>query len=97
MTYRSSVTTLRQSFTRLEAAADAADWVGSDELSDLSEAETANSVAVLNALLAEDLVEPARDDEIAALRSTVISDELRIIDADLDDRWRGALFSLHPR
>lgn len=54
------------------------------------------SVAALNALLAEPKTEPALDDEIAVLRATVICDELKMFSPDLDSRWRGALFSLHP-
>jgi len=94
--HRTSVTTLRQSFSQLETAADSARWAGSDDLFELSESETANSVAALNALLAEPTTEPALDDEIAVLRATVICDELKMFSPDLDSRWRGALFSLHP-
>jgi Predicted pPIWI-associating nuclease len=97
LTYRASVTILRQSFSRLETAADSATWAGSDDLLELSESETANSVATLNALLADDRANPVQDDEIAALRGTVISDELQILNPDLDARWRGALFALHPQ
>lgn len=94
--YRTSVTTLRQSFAQLETAAEADNWRGSEDLFDLSESETANSVAALNALLAESATDVAHDSEIAALRATIISDELRLYNPDLDARWRGALFSLHP-
>ena len=96
VTYRTSVATLRQSFSQLETAADSPTWAGSNDLFDLSESETANSVAALNALQAEDRTDPAHDDEIAVLRATVISDELRRFSPDLDARWRGALYALHP-
>lgn len=66
--YRTSVTTLRQSFSQLETAADSASWAGSDDLFELSESDAANSVAALNALLAEPATDPARNDEIAVLR-----------------------------
>lgn len=94
--YQRSVVTLRQSFSQLEAAADAADWKGADDLFQLSESETANSVAALNGLLADPKADPVKAEQIAALRSTVIKDELEAFDYDLDARWRGALFSLHP-
>lgn len=95
-TYRRSVSTLRQSFSQLEVAADAASWKGAEDLLDLSESETANSVAALNALLADSTADPVVANHVAALRSTVIQDELNAFSHDLDARWRGALFSLHP-
>jgi hypothetical protein len=95
-TYQRSVTTLRQSFGQLEAAADATSWKGAEDLLDLSESETANSVAALNALLADPTSDPVKTEHVAALRSTVITDELGAFGHDLDARWRGALFSLHP-
>jgi hypothetical protein len=51
-------------------------------------------VAVLNALLAEP-AEEDRDDP--GLRQTVIITELSEISADLNERWKGALFALSPR
>ena len=95
-TYRQSVTTLRASFGQLEEAADNASWSGAEDLLDLSESETANSVAALNALLTDAESDPVKDEEVAALRSTVITGELGALSHDLDARWRGALFSLHP-
>lgn len=94
-TYQRSVSSLRESFQRLEIAAETHGWAGSDDLFELSESETANSVAALNALLA-DTADPAKADQIAELRSTVIADELVMFGHDLDARWRGALFALHP-
>jgi hypothetical protein len=95
-TYRQSVTTLRHSFGRLEVAADGEGWTGAEDLLDLSESETANSVASLNALLADPTTGPVEDEHVAALRATVVTDELVAFGSDLDARWRGALFSLHP-
>lgn len=95
-TYRRSVSTLRQSFSELEVAADAATWRGAEDLLDLSESETANSVATLNALLADPTTGPIEAQQLVALRSTVIRHELDAFSEDLDARWRGALFSLHP-
>jgi hypothetical protein len=91
--YRSSVQSLQQSFVRVEAAADLGTWPAGEELFDLAEGEAANSVAVLNALLEEPAADSADNPQ---LRLTAITDELKEIHADLDNRWRGALFSLNP-
>lgn len=96
ITYQRSVSTLRTSFGQLEAAADAPGWRGPVDLVELSESETANSVAALNSLLADSTTVPTTADEVAALRSTIITSELTSFDPELDARWRGALFSLHP-
>lgn len=94
--YQQSVTTLRRSFERVEASAAAGTWRGGSDLLDLAEGETANSVAALNALLAEPEteVEPATDE---ALQSTSIGNELRAFSSDLYARWTGALFALNPQ
>ena len=94
--YRTSVVTLTETFSRLEAAVQSDRWTGSDELFDLSESETANSVGALNSLLEERTDNPASEAEIVVLRATTITTELSRCEADLDARWRGALFSLHP-
>jgi hypothetical protein len=94
VTYRTSVQTLQRSFTRIEEASEQETWTASDDLFEMAEGETANSVAVLNALL-DDPTARAGDDE-ARLRDTVITHELNDISADLDARWRGALFALSP-
>ncbi len=94
--YRTSVVTLTETFSRLEAAVQSERWTGSDELFDLSESETANSVGALNSLLEERTDNPASEAEIVVLRATTITTELSRCEADLDARWRGALFSLHP-
>ncbi len=91
--YQASMHTLQQSFTRIEEASEQGSWVADDDLFDMVEAEAANSVAFLNALLDE----PTRDTGVdARLRDTVITSELREISPELDDRWSGALFSLSP-
>ena len=61
---------------------------------DLAERETANSAALINALessgdLSPDSVDPN-------LQETSITDEIASLSADLDQRWRGALYSLNP-
>ena len=94
--YHRSVMTLQESFSRLEAVAGDASWGGDDALFEMSEAEAANSVAVLNALSAETPPVTLGAREVAELQATTIGDELASIDADLDRRWSGALFALHP-
>ena len=94
--YHRSVMMLQESFDRLEAVAESASWDGDHALFDMSEAEAANSVAVLNALNTETPHVNPGEREVMELQATTISDELARIDADLDQRWRGALFALHP-
>ena len=94
--YRRSVITLHESFQQMEATAEAGTWTGDDALFEMSEGEAANSVAVLNALVAEAPHATPSDHEIAELQNTTIGDELARIDPDLDQRWRGALFALSP-
>ena len=95
--YRRSVITLHESFQRMEATAEAGTWTGDDALFVMSEGEAANSLAVLNALVAEaPHPTPTEPHEIAELRTTTIDGELTRIDPDLEQRWRGALFALSP-
>ena len=96
VTYRRSVQTLRSSFAGVEAAAENSTWRSGDELFDLVESETANSLAVLNALSAAESQPPRPASSDPHLQMTTIRDELAEIDPDLDARWRGALFSLDP-
>ena len=93
--FSESVSSLRQSFSRIEMAADSGTWTGGDDLLDLTEGETANSVAVLNALLDESASAQAEDD-LADLQTTSIQNELAEISPDLAARWDGALFALNP-
>lgn len=95
--FRRSVITLHESFQQMEATAESGTWTGDDALFEMSEGEAANSVAVLNALVAETPHATSSDHEIAELQTTTIDDELARIDPDLDQRWRGALFALSPR
>jgi hypothetical protein len=59
-------------------------------LADMAEAEAANSARVANALLGQAV------DEDFEVEDTTLTDELTSLSADLDQRWRGALFSLNP-
>jgi len=93
VTYRVSVRSVYDAYTRYESQ------VGSDpadprhaEWLDFAERESANSAAVANILLDETTIgEPAVDP-----RQTEIEDQLRSISPELDQRWRGAVFSLSP-
>jgi hypothetical protein len=54
VSYSTSVQTLHQAFVRVEAKAESGAWGGSGKmLLDLTEGETANSIEVLNTLLAD--------------------------------------------
>lgn len=86
-TYRRSVSTLVERWDVIDAAADASSMDGA--LVDLAERETANSVAALNEL------DGSADYPASRLTDTAIADELVQLGGDLDQRWRGALFSLH--
>lgn len=94
VTYQTSVQTLQRSFTRIEDAADRGVWAADADLFDMAEGETANSVAVLNALQADPVEDDADD---PGLRQTSIIGELSDISADLHARWGGALYALSPR
>jgi hypothetical protein len=84
---QASVRVLNQAYERVDVASES--WSGTGvALADLAETETANSVATANSLLG---------DEAQVQGETVITDELRVISSDLDQRWQGALFSLDSR
>ena len=94
VTYGTSVQTLQRSFARVETAVESGGWSDDRNFLDLTEGEAANSVAVLNTLLADPAEATQTDDAI--LRQTTLTNELSDIDPDLDARWTGALFSLSP-
>lgn len=92
--YRTSVTTLQSSYSRLEERSNSEamdpryNW-----LIDLSEREAANSADVTNALLgSEDIPDKPIDELVDAELTT----ELQSISPDLDNRWKGAVFALNP-
>lgn len=87
---QSATLTLHAAFDEVDRAVEHGDWTDEGlQLADLAEGEAANSAAVVNALLDEGDAPNTTD-----LRTTVITNELAGISADLDNRWRGALFSL---
>jgi hypothetical protein len=59
---------------------------------DLSEQETANSVEVMNSLGSA-----SNSSDLLSLEDSTISKELEMISSDLDNRWKGALYSLNPK
>lgn len=93
--FRTSVQTLHETYVRLEASADGQYEGRYNEILDLSEREDANSLEVMNALLNENDSEEVSDDE--AMQTTTITNELKRISEDLDNRWLGAVFALNPR
>ena len=87
-------TTLHQSSLSLSTAYERLDNGGADPfLSDLAERETANSVAVLNALLADEEEPQGSVDDLSTSR---ITDSLSSFSDDLAMRWSGAIFALNP-
>ncbi|MCY4369792.1 MAG: hypothetical protein OXF41_10365 [bacterium] len=93
--YVVSVWTVQRSFDRLDVMG--AGNLLQDDLFDLSEGEAANSAATLNALIARAEPSKTSETEIDALKQTTITSELSVFSTDLDQRWRGAIFSLDPR
>ena len=91
--FRTSVQTLHQTFVRVEnRITEAPATADAERFLELSEQETANSLSVLNALSGQ----APEDHDEHSLRATVVTTELSALSADLDARWRGALFALSP-
>lgn len=92
--FRASVQTLNSAYLSLERRAEAHLGASYNHVLDLSEREAANSVDVANTLLGS-----PPDVEVSSdgLEDAQLTDELRRISEDLDDRWRGAIFALNPR
>ena len=92
--YRTSVQTLHTVYTRFENRVES-QQVGPEYnwFADLAERETANSIEVANQL---DGIESATDETSDSLEAS-LGDRLCLISADLDDRWKGAVYSLSPQ
>ncbi len=92
---RTSTLTLNNAYQVLDSREDefVAQNHGSEFL-DLSERENANSLEVSNALEADDGIVSEADP--SSLKNSKIANELSSISPDLDNRWKGALFSLSP-
>ncbi len=95
--FRESVVRVNVAFQRLDQRSATVAFTPQENFfADLSEREAANTVSLFNALQepeADSTVESDSDE----LQQTSIEDELAVISEDLDSRWRGALFALHPR
>ena len=92
-TLRISVSRLQTVYARLEQSAAGRTLSPADNyFLDLAEQEAANSVGVVNALLA-----PEESQTASPLQETAITDEVAVISQDLDARWRGALFALNSQ
>ena len=90
--FRISVSRLHAVYARMEQSAAGRTLSPADNyFLDLAEQEAANSVGVVNALLA-----PEESQQVPPLQETPITDEVAVISEDLDTRWRGALFALNP-
>lgn len=91
---RTSVTTMHEAYALLEKRTDIRHLGPNyEQVLDLSERETANSLEVMNSLLG---TQPDPDEESDDLQTLRLTDELRKISTGLDDRWQGAVFSLNP-
>lgn len=95
-TYRASVETMHESYLTLEGQAESREFSPNyNRVLDLSERETANSLEAANRVFGDE--GPREADSEGALENTEMLDRLQRISPDLDERWKGALFSLNPR
>ena len=93
--FHSSVVALDSAYDRLsQSVAEQESDANDDLILALPAQENANSVAVMNALLEEG---PLTDVVPPGLQQSELEGQLRQISEDLDARWRGALFALHPQ
>lgn len=93
-TVRQSSTRLHRSYATVEARLDLAPPTRyGEQFLELAARETANSLAVVNAVEGRD---NAEDESTVRLGDTAITTELSSISQDLHNRWLGALFSLSP-
>lgn len=94
LVFQTSVKTLHNTYERLEAQSLNKQLPPfHNYILDLSEKENANSLEVMNVLL-DDCSLDSQNENL--LQHTMIVDELKKIGGDLDNRWKGAIFSLHP-
>ena len=94
-TYRTSVTSVHSAYKNVAAAYDMMDYGTpfQEYIYSGIEQENANNLAAANVILENtDPTEPEY-----SLQDTQIMDRLSALSADLDNRWKGALFSLNPQ
>jgi hypothetical protein len=95
--FRSSVRTMHEAYLQLEKRTDFIQATPyHEQILDLSGKETANSLRVLNYLLGTTLPDSAQE-TATDLQTVLVTDQLRKISDDLDNRWGGAVFSLNPQ
>ena len=95
--FSSSVQALHRSYVQFEQRSARAQVTSEyQKFLDLAERETANSLDVLGAL-SEGPFDADSAVTAESLRDNAIGSELSEISADLDGRWRGAIFALDPR
>ena len=89
-----SVRRLHQSYETLESHAESIDLSATEEaLIDLAQRETSNSLKAAESFEhREDTAPDSTDLDTSAIRNELVS-----ISPDLEDRWRGAIYSLNPK
>lgn len=95
ITFRTSVTTLHERYTRFEEhSAPRYEDTANAHIVDLVDREDANNLDVMNALLSG---EEAGEQDQSGIEGTTIGTELVKISPELDARWKGAIYALNPR
>lgn len=98
VTFRESVVRVSNSYERLDQRSTLTTLSPQENyFVDLSEREAANTVSLFNTLEADQFEVQPDDDEADDLQKTTISGEIAVVSEELDSRWKGALFALHPR
>lgn len=93
--FRKSTLTVQRTYERLDSLATSDNYDGRyNDILDLSEQETANSLGVMNVLLGD----TDMDSGVAPLDATnsLLVSALRNVSDDFAGRWQGALFALSP-
>lgn len=94
-TYRTSVETLNTSYNNVITRSDKLESLNPQQESiyNLIEKENANNLVTSNVILANEVY----NDIGYIINEKELSSKLSIISSDLNDRWKGAVFSLNPR
>lgn len=94
--FQNSVYTVQRAYERLELVAESKQYGERyNDILDLSERETANSVGVINALLGD--TETGLEVASPDLDHRSLTPMLQDVSSDFANRWQGALFALNPR
>lgn len=93
-TYKISVINVNQSYDRLSQKYDFEDNSNRyRNFLEKIEEENANNLEVANVILNNDEI----NNECYSLEENIVSNKLLNISEDLDNRWKGAIFSLNPK